>query len=173
MHVTLSGFVLFLHISVAILAFMMAGVMHAAMPAMARASTIGEMRSWARVVHRLEPLFPLSALVLLGLGAWLVHLGEHTDDNFSFSTGWVLDDNRAVVVVEAIGPELPHLEQHPPGLVVAAGGHPVEHPRVPVPDDALDVERGEALRRHPCASLRQHLRGNLHGIWRFLRHWPS
>jgi hypothetical protein len=42
-------------------------------------------------------------LLLLGLGAWLVHLGANTDDNFSFSDGWIITSIVTLVVVEAVG----------------------------------------------------------------------
>lgn len=103
MHVTLFGVVLFLHISVAIVAFAMAGVMHTSLQVVGRGRTVQELRPWAAVMHRIEPLFPIMALVLLGLGAWLVHLGRHTEDAFSFSTGWILTAMITLVVVEAAG----------------------------------------------------------------------
>jgi len=43
------------------------------------------------------------ALLLLGLGVWLVHLGHGTDDAFSFKDGWVITAIVTLVVVEAIG----------------------------------------------------------------------
>jgi uncharacterized protein YjeT (DUF2065 family) len=100
MHVELAGVVLWLHITVAIVAFMMAAVIHAALPSMARAGTVAEMRSWARVVHRLDPLLPLAALVLLGLGAWLVHL-EH-GEGVRWSDGWVVTAVVSLVVIEGL-----------------------------------------------------------------------
>jgi hypothetical protein len=103
MHVTLFGVVLFLHIFIAIVAFAMAGVLHTALQVIGRARRVEEVRSWGAVAHRLEPMLPLLALVLLGLGGWLVHLGEHTDDQFSFTSGWVLTAIITVVAVEAIG----------------------------------------------------------------------
>jgi hypothetical protein len=103
MHIDLFGVILFLHISVVIVAFAMAGVMHTALQAMARVGTVQETRSWAHAMHRIEPLFPIMALLLLGLGSWLVHLGANTDDNFSFSDGWIITSIVTLVVVEAIG----------------------------------------------------------------------
>lgn len=103
MHVTLFGVVLFLHISVAIVAFAMAGVMHTALNVVPRGRTVAELRPWAAVMHRIEPLFPVMAALLLVLGAWLVHLGSGTDDAFSFSDGWVITAIVALVVVEAAG----------------------------------------------------------------------
>jgi hypothetical protein len=103
MQITLFGVVLFLHITVAITAFSMAGVMHTALNIVPRSRSVQELRSWAVVMHRIEPLFPLMALLLLGLGGWLVHLGARTDDAFSFSDGWVITAILALVVVEAAG----------------------------------------------------------------------
>lgn len=100
MHIHLFGVILFLHISVAILGFAMAGVMHAALQATARAGTVQELRSWGHVMHRIEPLFPIVALLLLGLGFWLIHLGNA---EFNYSDGWIVTSIVALVGVEAIG----------------------------------------------------------------------
>jgi hypothetical protein len=102
MGITLFGFVLFLHISFVVVAFAMAGVVHAGMPAIARARDVSQMRPWAELLHRLDPLFPVVALLLLGLGSWLVHLGAHTDDAFSFKDGWVITSIVTLVVIEGI-----------------------------------------------------------------------
>ncbi|HEY0870894.1 MAG TPA: DUF2269 family protein [Acidothermaceae bacterium] len=99
MHVTLYGFVLFLHILTAIVAFMMAAIVHAGLPVLARARDVREMRSWAAILHRLEPLFPVAALLLLGFGAWLVHL---SDGEIKFSDSWLLTGLITLVVVEAV-----------------------------------------------------------------------
>lgn len=99
MHVTLSGVVLFLHIAVAIVAFMMAGVLHASLHAVARGRTVGELRFWAALVHRLDPLFPVAALLLLGLGSWLVHL---SGGEFRWSDGWVITAVTSLVVIEGL-----------------------------------------------------------------------
>jgi hypothetical protein len=102
MGITLFGFVLFLHIAFVVVAFAMAGVVHAAMPAVARARDVSQMRPWVELLHRLDPLFPVVALLLLGLGSWLVHLGAHTDDAFSFKDGWVITSIVTLVVIEGI-----------------------------------------------------------------------
>jgi len=99
MHVTLFGFVLFLHITVAIVAFMMAGVLHAAMQALARANDVREMRSWGRLIHRLDPLFPIAALLLLGFGAWLIHLSK---GRIGWGDGWLLTSLIALIVIEGL-----------------------------------------------------------------------
>jgi len=97
MHVTLFGFVLFLHITVAIVAFMMAGVLHAALQALARADDVREMRSWGRLIHRLDPLFPFAALLLLGFGGWLIHL---SGGEIGWGDGWLLTSLISLIVVE-------------------------------------------------------------------------
>jgi hypothetical protein len=102
MHVSLAGFVLFLHITVAIAAFAIAGVLHLAFHVMPRVATSGELRLWARLMHRLEPLLPIAGLLLLVLGAWLVHLGSKTDDAFSYKDGWIITSVVTLVVVEAL-----------------------------------------------------------------------
>ena len=126
MHVTLFGVVLFLHITVAIVAFAMAGVMHTALNVVSRARSVQELRPWAAVMHRIEPLFPLMALVLLGLGIWLVHLGHRTGDAFSFSDGWVITAMTTLVLVEAAGGAVlaPHGKRLN-GLIEAAPDGPV------------------------------------------------
>jgi len=103
MRIDLFGVVLFLHIGVVIAAFAMAGVMHTALQATARGGTVQELRSWSHAMHRIEPLFAVMALLLLGLGSWLVHLGANTDDNFSFSDGWIITSIVTLVAVEAVG----------------------------------------------------------------------
>jgi len=131
MQVTLFGVVLFLHITVVIVAFAMAGVMHTAINVVPRVRSVQELRPWGAVMHRIEPLFPIMALLLLGLGIWLVHLGAHTDDAFSFSDGWVITAIVTLVVVEAAG-----------GIILAPHGKKltgmIEHaPDGPVPNDLL------------------------------------
>ena len=136
MHVTLFGVVLFLHITVALLAFAMAGVMHTALNVVGRGRTVTELRPWAAVMHRIEPLFPVMALLLLGLGAWLVHLGAHTDDAFSFSTGWILTAIITLVVVEAAG-----------GAVLAPHGKKLTALIHDAPDGPVTAEIVAAARR--------------------------
>jgi len=99
MHVTLYGFVLFLHIFTAIVAFMMAAVVHVGLPALARAGDVREMRSWAAILHRLEPLFPIAALMLLGFGLWLIHLSKGV---VHFSDGWLLTAFVTLIVIEGL-----------------------------------------------------------------------
>lgn len=137
MEITLSGFVLFLHIGVAIGAFMIAGVLHAALQVMARVSTVQELRPWSRVMHRLEPLFPFFALALLALGAWLVHL--EGDEGIGWSSGWVITAVVALVVVEALGGAVlaPRGKKLAALVDAAADG--------PVPDDVRAATKDPAV----------------------------
>lgn len=99
MNVSLYGVILFFHIAAAISGFMIAAILHAALQALARGHTVAEVRFWARVVHRLDPLFPIVAVLLLGLGAWMIHLSGGA---FGWSDGWLLTSVIALVVVEAV-----------------------------------------------------------------------
>jgi hypothetical protein len=136
MHVTLFGVVLFLHITVALIAFGMAGVMHTALNVVGRGRSVAELRPWASVMHRIEPLFPVMALLLLVLGSWLVHLGRHTDDAFSFSTGWILTAIITLVAIEAAG-----------GAVLAPHGKKLTGLIHEAPDGAVSDEIVAAARR--------------------------
>src|SRR3954471_17343216 len=100
MDITLTGVVLALHISIVICSFMIAGFLHAAFHVLPRSRTIAEMRPWAALMHRLEPLLPIFAVGILGMGAWLVHL-EH-GDGVDWSDGWVLTPLLTLLVIEAL-----------------------------------------------------------------------
>ena len=77
----------FLHVTVVIASFMIAAVLHAALHVLPRAKTVEQMRPFAQLVHRLEPLLPILALFILGFGFWVVgasHKVWHVGD------GWIL-----------------------------------------------------------------------------------
>lgn len=97
MHVTTFGVILFLHIATAIAAFMIAAVLHSSLHAVARAETGAHAGSWSRLTHRLEPMLPIAALLLLGFGAWMIHLRSA---RLSWSDSWILVSVIALVVVE-------------------------------------------------------------------------
>lgn len=99
MNITWYGFALFLHIGVAIIAFMLAAVLHAALYAMPRSSSTAQAKPFAALVHRLEPLLPIAALLLLGLGAWLIHLSH---GEFAWKNGWVVVAVASLVIVEGL-----------------------------------------------------------------------
>ncbi len=91
--------VLFLHISAALLAFGTAGALHAVEWLSRGATSVGELRTSGRA-GGLGRLFPIAILLLLLLGAWLLHLSEGT---FSFSDGWVWTAVVALVILGATG----------------------------------------------------------------------
>ena len=91
--------VLFLHISAALLAFGTAGALHAVEWLSRGATSVEELRTSGRA-SRLGRLFPFAILLLLVLGAWLLHLSE---GSFSFSDGWVWTAVVALVILGATG----------------------------------------------------------------------
>ena len=100
MDITLSGVVLGLHITLVVVSFMIAGFLHAAFHALPRTRTVAEMRPWAALMHRLEPLLPIFAIGILAMGAWLVHL-EH-GEGVRWSDGWVLTPLITLIAIEAL-----------------------------------------------------------------------
>lgn len=92
--------VLFAHVIVAVVAFAVAGVLHVGQWYSRSAGTVAELRIWGRVAHRLEPLFPALAIVLFGLGAWLLSL---SDGGFRWSDGWVITSAVGLGVMELVG----------------------------------------------------------------------
>jgi hypothetical protein len=92
--------VLFAHIAIAIAAFAVAGTLHASQWFSRSAQTVGELRTWVRAAHRLEPMFPILAAVLFGLGAWLVQL---SDGEFRWGSGWVITSAVTLGLMELLG----------------------------------------------------------------------
>lgn len=97
MSIELVNVVLFLHITVVIVTFLIAGILHACLHALPRARTVQEMRPFAQFIHRLEPLLPILAVFILGFGAWLVHL-----EDAGWGTGWVSAPLTALIVIEGL-----------------------------------------------------------------------
>ena len=123
--------VLFFHIAVAIVAFAIAGILHTAQYATRSARTVAELRGWVPVTHRLEPLFPILAAVLFGLGAWLVHL---SGGEFRWSDGWVITASVTLAVMEALG-----------GAVLAPRGKRLEAAYEHATDGPIDATLRAAL----------------------------
>lgn len=92
--------VLFLHIAVAIFAFGVSAVLHTALFRLRATTNRRELSAWMPVIKKAEPLFPISALVLFGLGAWLLQL---SDGDFGWGDGWVLTAIGGLVVMEIVG----------------------------------------------------------------------
>jgi len=115
--------VLFLHIGVAIAAFSVAAVLLVSLSQMNRAENVSVLRSWARVAHRAEPMFPILVLVLIVLGAWLIHL---SGGEFAWSDSWVVTAVIGLVLMEAYG-----------GMVLAPAGKKLHETVEATPDGAI------------------------------------
>jgi hypothetical protein len=97
--ITEYGVVLFLHIGVVIIGFMIAAVLHASLHSLVRAKTVADMRPFAGLVHRLEPLLPISAVFILGFGAWLIHLAH---GEIGWGDGWIVAALITLIAVEGL-----------------------------------------------------------------------
>ncbi len=114
---------LFLHVGVVIITFMIAAVLHAALNLLVRAETAEEARPIARVVHRLDPLFPFFALAILGFGFWLIGASpKHGDDHWKVGDGWILTALIALIAIEGLAGAF--LAPHAKKLVAAIEAAP-------------------------------------------------
>ena len=113
--------VLFLHILVAILAFGCATVLHTTQFVMRGATSTATLKSWSPVSSRIEPIFPILALVLFGLGAWLLGL---SDGEFGWSDGWVIVSVVGLALMEILGGAVlaPHGKHQHEAIMAAADG---------------------------------------------------
>ncbi|HWA66480.1 MAG TPA: hypothetical protein VG899_08955 [Mycobacteriales bacterium] len=94
---------LFLHIGVVITSFMIAGVLHASLHALPRVKSVHQMRPFAGLVHRLEPLLPILAIFILGFGAWLIGASHHA---WHWGDGWILTALITLIVIEGLAGSL-------------------------------------------------------------------
>lgn len=131
--------VLFLHISVAIAAFALSGVVHTSEWLLKRSSTAGEALRMAKV-QRLAPLFSVLIVLLLGLGSWLVYLSEDPD-KFSFGDPFVYTALVVLAVVFVDGPVIlgkhgkalgSALAQSPDGTITAQARALMDQPLPPI-----------------------------------------
>jgi hypothetical protein len=95
--------VLFFHIAVVLLAFLLAGALHGSEYLSAGATTVGELRRMTRP-QKLGPLFAPIVIALLGLGMELVHLSKDDGDGFKLSNGFVVTGIVAVGLLLLDGP---------------------------------------------------------------------
>lgn len=116
--------VLFLHIFIALAAFGCATVVHIWQAVSKAATSTATLKAWSPVMHRIEPLFPVLALVLFGLGAWLIGL---SDGEFSWGDGWVVASIVGLFAMEAAG-----------GVVLAPGGKKLHEAIMSAPDGPVD-----------------------------------
>jgi hypothetical protein len=90
---------LFLHVGVVIASFMVAAVLHASLHALVRAKSVQQMRPFAALVHRLEPMLPILAIFILGFGAWLIGASHHA---WHWGDGWIATAIATLVIVEGL-----------------------------------------------------------------------
>lgn len=100
MNLTTTSFVLFLHIALVIVGLCLAAVLHAGLLLMRAAGDALQIKAWPRVVAVLEATLPIDALLILGTGAWLLHL---SGGEFGWSAGWVVASLVGLVAVEVAG----------------------------------------------------------------------
>jgi hypothetical protein len=100
MSLTTTGFALFLHISLVIIGLCLAAVLHTGLLLLRSSRDVGPMRPWPRLIAALEATLPLTALLILATGAWLLHL---SGGEFAWSQGWVVASVVGLVAVEAAG----------------------------------------------------------------------
>lgn len=117
--------VLFAHIFVALCAFACAGIVHVWQGVAKTATSTTTLKAWAPVTRRIEPLFPILALILFGLGAWLLGL---SDGEFSWGDGWVITSIAGLVAMEAAG-----------GAVLAPRGKKLHEAIESAPDGPIDA----------------------------------
>ncbi|MDT4925570.1 MAG: hypothetical protein QOG01_3283 [Pseudonocardiales bacterium] len=92
--------VLFLHIAVAIAAFGVATVLHTIQWSMRNATSMAQLKTWNPILHRIEPMFPILALILFALGGWLIGL---SDGEFAWGDGWVITAIVGLALMEIVG----------------------------------------------------------------------
>jgi len=80
--------VLFLHITIAISAFFLSGIVHTSEYLVRRSSSAADALRMLKV-QRLAPIFAVLILLLFGLGSWLVYLSGSTSDQYSFGDPFV------------------------------------------------------------------------------------
>jgi uncharacterized membrane protein len=92
--------VLFVHIFLVIAGLSLAAVMHTGLLVQRAAREVAAIRAWPRIIAVVEAVLPMSALLILLTGAWLLHL---SDGEFAWSQGWVLAALVGLVAAEAAG----------------------------------------------------------------------
>lgn len=100
MGLTTELFAHFAHVTVVIVGFSMAAVLHTALFMMRSAKGVDDLRQWPRVIARLEPLLPVDALLILLTGSWLIQLNG---DEFSWEDGWISASFIGLVLAELAG----------------------------------------------------------------------
>jgi predicted integral membrane protein DUF2269 len=100
MELTAADFALFLHIFFVIAGLCLAAVLHAGLLLLRAATDVAAIRAWPRVVRALEVALPLTALLILLTGSWLLHL---SNGEFSWEQGWVTASLVGLLCAETAG----------------------------------------------------------------------
>jgi hypothetical protein len=113
--------ILFVHVFIVLCAISIAAILHTAQFVSRGATTTATLKAWSPTAHRIEPLFPVLALVLFGLGAWLVQLSH---GEFRWSDGWVITATVGLALMEAVGGAVlaPHGKKQHEAIMAAADG---------------------------------------------------
>ena len=98
-------FLLFLHVFVVIVTFMIGGMLVLSETQLHRSSTVAEARTWLRLLNKLGPMIGGSAVLLLISGIAIMSK-EHHDEHLSWNTSWVLVGLVMLVFLIANGPAL-------------------------------------------------------------------
>jgi hypothetical protein len=116
------SFVLFLHITIVISAFVLAGAMHVCEILMRRAQTVAEVRVLARV-GKAGPFFAVFVILLIGSGMSLVSLSKHAD-KFRVADPFAWTALVALAVLFVTGPAImaPHHRRLTAAINSAAEG---------------------------------------------------
>lgn len=100
MELTAADVALFFHIFFVIAGLCLAAVLHTGLLLLRAARDVAAVRAWPRVVRALEVALPLTALLILLTGAWLLQL---SNGEFSWGQGWVIASLVGLVCAEASG----------------------------------------------------------------------
>ncbi|MGN6722149.1 MAG: hypothetical protein ACTHJM_06015 [Marmoricola sp.] len=112
----LYNFVLYLHITVAFLAFGLGIALHFVLHLLHRADSVGQVRLLVKPL-KLGPVFGVFDLLLLGLGMWLIGLSK-APDKFDFGDPFVWSGIAVIAYLLAIGPTI--LERYAKRVTKAA-----------------------------------------------------
>jgi uncharacterized membrane protein len=129
--------ILSLHILAAVLGFATAGAAHSTMFRLRRAQDMSQVRSHLAVLDKVGPLFGISALLLIVLGGYLIHLSP-SNEKFHWSDGWILTALITLVLVEAVG-----------GLVIGRGVKAIIGKLESAPDGPVTAETRALLADRP------------------------
>lgn len=121
---------MFVHIIAMTAGFMMAATLHVALYQSRSATRVAEMKPWPRVIHRVEPLLPVTALVIFFSGMFMI---SRSDGEFAWKDPWLLASIVGLVLAEIIGASLVPRSKAFQAAIVAAPEGPVGDDLRPAP----------------------------------------